>query len=267
VTPLRVLMCDDEPLALDRLAGLLGQCEAVDLAGQALSGGALLEQVARLTPDLILLDIEMPRMDGFDVVDALARMAWPEPAEPPLIVFVTAHPEMAVHAFESGALDFISKPVRLSRLEQALARARQAAAQREAGRRLKELSGQLDALKRARGGLEAERHIWVRKGAGMVRLEVDQVDWVGAEGEYVRFHAGADSYLERGSLTETAALLEPYGFVRVHRSAVVNPARVALIERKRWGDLVLHLARGARVPVGKTYRDAARALMASGLVP
>lgn len=267
MTMLRILMCDDEPLALDRLAGLLGQCSDVELVGRMLGGQALLDEIAALAPDLVLLDIEMPKLDGFDVVEALSRMDWPAPAAPPLIVFVTAHPDMAVHAFDSGALDFISKPVRLSRLEQALSRARQAAAQREAGRRLQELSGQLDALKAARAGSGEARHIWVRRGAEMVRLAVDLVDWVEAESEYVRFHAGKDSYLERGSLTETAELLGPFGFARVHRSAVVNPARLASIERKRWGGLVLHLASGARIPVGKTYRDVARSLTAGGLVP
>ena len=264
MTALRVLMCDDEPLALDRLAGLLAQCADVELVGQAQAGQALLALVAALAPDLVLLDIEMPKLDGFDVVEALSRMDWPAESSPPLIVFVTAHPEMAIDAFDSGALDFISKPVRLSRLEQALARARQAAAQREAGRRLRELSGQLDALKLARGGGD-ERHLWVRRGAETLRIDVGLVDWVEAEGEYVRIHAGADSYLERGSLTETAALLEPFGFVRVHRSAVINPACLASVERRRWGDLVLHLATGAAVPVGKTYRDVARRLTAGGL--
>lgn len=265
MTPLRVLMCDDEPLALDRLADLIAQCEGVALIGQALTGQELLEQIQASAPDLVLLDIEMPRLDGFDLVEALSRVDWPEDATPPLIVFVTAHPEMAVHAFESGALDFISKPVRLNRLEQAFGRARQAAAQREAGRRLRELSSQLDALKRARAGLEEDRHIWVHRGAETMRLEVGRVDWVAAEGEYVRIHAGRDSYLERGSMAETAALLEPFGFARVHRSAIVNPERVASVERKRWGDLVLHLTTGASVPVGKTYRDVARALTAGGL--
>ena len=267
MTPLRIVMCDDEPLALDRMAGLLAQCGGVDLVGQMLQGTTLLEEIGALAPDLVLLDIEMPLVDGFDVVEALSRMAWPAPAAPPLIVFVTAHPEMAAHAFDSGALDFISKPVRLSRLEQALDRARRAAAQSESTRRLQELSGQLDALKQARTETIEIRHIWLRRGSEMVRLDVDQLDWVQAEGEYIRFHSGRDSYLERGSLTDMAALLEPFGFARVHRSAVVNPARLASVERKRWGGLVLHLASGASIPVGKTYRDAARALTASGLLP
>jgi DNA-binding LytR/AlgR family response regulator len=107
----------------------------------------------------------------------------------------------------------------------------------------------------------------VRSGARNVRLPVGEVDWVEAEGEYVRFHAGAESYLERGSLTETAALLEPFGFTRIHRSAVINPERVASVERKRWGDLVMHLTTGAKIPVGKTYRDAARGLTTRGLSP
>lgn len=265
MSPLRVLMCDDEPLALDRLAGLLSQCEGVELLGQALTGQALLAQVRALSPDLVLLDIEMPRIDGFDLVEALARMDWAEGGPPPLIVFVTAHPDMAVQAFDTGALDFISKPVRLSRLEQALGRARQAAAQREAGRRLAELSGQLDSLKRAREGGEEERHIWVHRGAETLRLDVVRIDRIEAEGEYVRFHAGGDSFLERGSLTDTAALLAPHGFVRVHRGAVINRDRVASVERKRWGDLVLHLTNGDTVPVGKTYREAARGLTAGGL--
>ena len=263
MTALRVLMCDDEPLALDRLAGLLAQCTDVELAGQAQTGQEVLAQVVALAPDLILLDIEMPKLDGFDVVEALSRMDWPPPATPPLIVFITAHSEMAVDAFDSGALDFVSKPVRLSRLEQALARARKAMEQHEAGRRMHELSAQLQDLKRARG--EEPRHLWVRHRDETLRLDVGQLDWVQAEGEYVRFHAGGDSYLERGSLTEAAARLESFGFMRVHRSAIVNPERVASIERMRWGSLVLHLTTGAAIPVGKTYREAAQRLMTGGL--
>ena len=262
MTPLRVLMCDDEPLALDRLAALLGRCEGIELIGSMLSGRALLDEVQALEPTLILLDIEMPQVDGFDVVEALSRMSWPASAAPPLVIFVTAHPEFAVDAFDSGALDFISKPVRLSRLEQGLQRARDAAAQMEARQRLQELSDQLEDLKRARAAGRENHHVWVRKGAETVRLDIGMIDWIEAEGEYVRIHAGGDNYLERGSLTDAATRFAAYGFVRVHRSAVINPERIAAIEKTRWGGQVVRLLSGAEVPVGRKFRGAVHSFKA-----
>lgn len=260
MAPLRVLVCDDEPLALDRLAALLAQCPDVELVGSLLGGKELLAALPQAAPDLILLDIEMPQLDGFDVVDSLSRMTWPADAPPPLVVFVTAHPEFAVDAFESGALDFISKPVRLSRLERALRRAAEAAEQREARRRLHELSQQLDELKRMRSSGGEDRHLWVRRGADMLRLDVDDVDWIAAEGEYVRFHVGGDSYLERGSMTGALQRFEPFGFVRIHRSRIVNPDRIAAVETGKWGGLHVRLRSGAQLPVGKTFRAAVREL-------
>ena len=262
--PLRILMCDDEPLALDRLAALLARCEGVELIGSMLSGRALLDEVQALQPTLILLDIEMPQVDGFDVVEALSRMSWPASAAPPLVIFVTAHPEFAVEAFDSGALDFISKPVRLSRLEQGLQRARDAAEQMEARQRLQELSDQLEDLKRARAAGRESHHIWVRKGAETVRLDIGAIDWIEAEGEYIRIHAGEDNYLERGSLTDAASRFAAYGFARIHRSAVVNPERLASIEKTRWGGLVVRLLSGAEIPVGRKFRAAAQAFTSGG---
>jgi DNA-binding LytR/AlgR family response regulator len=262
--PLRILMCDDEPLALDRLAALLSRCDGVELVGSVLSGRALLDDVQILQPTLILLDIEMPQIDGFDVVEALSRMSWPESAAPPLVIFVTAHPEFAAEAFDSGALDFISKPVRLSRLEQGLKRARNAAEQMEARARLKELSEQLEDLKRARAAGRESHHIWVRKGAETVRLDIGAIDWIEAEGEYIRFHSGGDSYLERGSLTDAAARFAAYGFARIHRSAVINPEHAASVEKTRWGSLVVRLASGAEVPVGRKFRAAVQAFTSEG---
>jgi DNA-binding LytR/AlgR family response regulator len=264
MAPLRVLMCDDEPLALDRLAALLARCDGVELIGSMLSGRALLDDVQALQPTLILLDIEMPQVDGFDVVEALSRMSWPAPAVPPLVIFVTAHPEFAVEAFDSGALDFISKPVRLSRLEQGLRRARDAAEQMEARQRLQELSDQLEDLKRARAAGRETHHIWVRKGAETVRLDIGAIDWIEAEGEYIRIHAGEDNYLERGSLTDAAARFAAYGFARIHRSAVINPERVASIEKTRWGSLVVRLLSGAEVPVGRKFRAAVQTFTSDG---
>jgi DNA-binding LytR/AlgR family response regulator len=260
--PLRVLICDDEPLAVDRLDDLLSRCSDVELVGTALNGADLLEKLDTARPDVLLLDVEMPRMDGFDVVEALSRRTWLAPRSPPLVVFVTAHPELAAQAFDTGALDFISKPVRLGRLERALARAQTAAEQMEARRRLAELSAQLEELKRFRAGAEAEQHLWVRKGTESLRIAVTTIDWVGAEGEYVRFHSGNDSYLERGTLSHVAARLEPFGFVRIHRSFIVNAREVASIDKGSWSRMLLRLRSGTQLPIGKKYRNAARSLRA-----
>lgn len=259
--PLRVVTCDDEPLALDRLADLLGQCDGVELVGSALSGTELFSEVTGLAPDLILLDVEMPRLDGFDIVETLSKMSWHSIGAAPLIVFVTAHPELAANAFDSGALDFISKPVRLGRLERALERARVAADQREAGQRLRELSAQLDALKLLRSGSGPEAHLWLQRKSDSIRLDVDAIDWIGAEGEYVRYHAGNMSYLQRGMLSAVTERLTPCGFVRIHRSAVVNPAGVVSLEKSRWGSLSVRLRTGLSLRVGKSFRQAAKALI------
>jgi DNA-binding LytR/AlgR family response regulator len=261
---LRVAICDDEPLALDRLSGLLARCGDVINIGAAMSGQALLDIVAATKTDVVLLDIEMPHMDGFDVVAALAGHGWDTESPPPLVIFSTARSEFALDAFDSGALDFISKPVRLARLQQALDRARASIMQIEALWRLRELSSQLDQLKAAHAGGGDERQIWVRKGAEAVRLDVRDLDWVGAEGEYVRFHVGGDSYLERNSLQNVAAALELFGFVRIHRSAIVNADKVAAVEKGVWGRSVLRLRSGAKLPVGKKYRHAVRAVVKGG---
>ncbi len=267
VTPLRALVCDDEPLAIDRLGDMLLQCRDVELVGTALSGMDLLHSVARLTPDVIFLDIEMPKLDGFDVVETLSKMSWHRGGGPPLIIFVTAHPEMAANAFDSGALDFISKPVRLSRLERAVERARQARAQREAQRRLDELGAQLDALRRMRGEEEAEDHLWVQRQSETLRVDVSTIDWIAAESDYVRIHAGDESYLERGSLAAIAARLAPHGFVRVHRSWIVNAASVVALKRTRWRGLELGLRSGVRLRVGRNYLQTARALIRRANLP
>lgn len=260
---LRVMICDDEPLALDRLTALLARCADVAVVGAAISGQALMDALATTKADAVLLDIEMPLMDGFDVVEAMSRMEWDERNPPPLVIFATARTEFAIEAFDSGALDFISKPVRLGRLEQALDRARRSVTQIEALSRLQELTRQLETLKDAHAGRTGD-HIWVRKGAETIRLDVQDIDWASAEGEYVRFYVGEDSYLERGSLQNAAVALEPFGFSRVHRSAIVNMQTIGAVEKGRWGGLTLKLVSGKTIRVGKKYRDAVQSLLRNG---
>ena len=262
MTAVRALICDDEPLALDRLSDLLGQCPDVELVGAFQTGHEVLESIAELRPDLVMLDIEMPRLDGFDVVEALLRRHWPDPESVPLICFVTAYPQFATDAFESGALDFLSKPVRLARLEKTIERARAALEQREAVKRLRDLSDQLEAL-RQHSRPDEDRFLWIHKSGEMVRLDIADLDWIQAEGEYVRLHSRERSYLFRGSMSAMADQLSPYGFVRIHRSAAISRKRLAAVRRTSGGGMKVSLTSGVELPVGRKFRDRVHALTLS----
>lgn len=251
---LRAAICDDEPLALDRLKSLLERSGGVELVGAYASGSALLAAVAEDRPDLILVDIDMPRMDGFDVVEALSRMDWLPGTYPPLVIFITAYPRFAVAAFDSGALDFINKPVRLTRLEQGLSRARGALEQLEACERLFELQTQLEELKRVYGENRPADHIWVRRSGESIRVPILSIRWIQSEGEYVRLHCASETHLERGSLTDLEAQLKPFGFVRIHRSTLVNSRQVDRIETGQWGRTFVRLQCGEQRPIGRKYR-------------
>lgn len=263
MSPLRILACDDEPLALERLTDMLARLPDVMLAGSAENGRDTLSLIAAARPDVLLLDIEMPRLDGFDVVEELAAQLRGVGSPPPLIIFVTAYPRFAAQAFDSGALDFLTKPVRFARLEQAVARARRALDDREAHRRLDELARQLDALRAERAGEGPEsRHLWVQRRGELVRVDLDKIDWIRAEGEYVRLFCGETSYLHRDLISAIIERLDERRFVRVHRSVIVNRERVASIKRARHGAIKLVLDSGEELPVGRTYRRDARTMTA-----
>ncbi|MEO7634875.1 MAG: LytTR family DNA-binding domain-containing protein [Sphingomicrobium sp.] len=262
MTPLRVMIIDDEPLASERLGDLLARIDGVELVATFQSGAEAIEQVPGVRPDLILIDIEMPKIDGFDFVDALAKQGWLDAASAPCICFVTAYPQFASAAFETGALDFLCKPVRLGRLERTIARARTALAQRAALDRLHELTRQLDALRETRAPT-VEPSLWVHQRGQMVRIAIETLDRVQAEGEYVRLHVRDQSFLLRGSISAIAERLAGHGFVRIHRSTVINHARLSAIQSSRAGVKAV-LADGAALPVGRKYRAIVRDLQDRG---
>lgn len=256
---LKAAICDDEPLAIERLERMLNGLPGIEVVATFLSGEALLSDFPG-GADVLFLDVEMPRLDGFDVAEALARRDWGEAGQAPLIVCVTAHSQFAASAFDCGAVDFLTKPVRLSRLEVAIERASAAVENREAKRRLGEVAEQLATLKSAQPTSERQAELWVRKGSQRVRLDLAEVDWIGAEGECVRIHTGADSFLERTSIGSIAEKFAPFGLVRIHRSTIVNAARIEAIGRTRWGSLQVRLADGSELRVSRTYQDALRKL-------
>lgn len=258
---IRFLICDDEPLAVERLRDLVGRVAGAQVVGVATDGTVAIAEVARLVPDALLLDIEMPALDGFDVVEALAKADGPSP----LIVFVTAYPGFAAHAFDTGAIDFLTKPVRLARLDTAVERVRRALDDRESAARLAELARQLDALRADRGGdgagAGAGGHLWVQRRGENLRIDLGHVDRVQSEGEYVRIHQGEASYLNREPISSLIERFDPARFLRIHRSHIVNRDRVASIRRRPAGGYTIVTDRGELLPVGRNYRAVVRDLV------
>ncbi len=252
--PITLLISDDEPLAVSRLVELVQRMDNVTLVGEASDGQETLDFIDRLNPNVVLLDIEMPILDGFDVIEHLSASLDKTAGNIPLVIFITAYPQFAVRAFESGALDFIPKPVRYNRLVEAIDRARSAYADREARQRLALLGKTLDQLREDRSRvLNDDHYLWVPRHGEIVRVDYDSIDWIRAEGEYVRLYCGQTSYLYRQMIGDFVASNTAIGFLRVHRSAAVNVARITAIRRNANGGRMLRLSTGDEVTVGRKY--------------
>lgn len=254
---LRVLVADDEPLAVDRLTRMIAQLPDVELAGSAANGEEALGLIRALSPNVVLLDIKMPLLDGFDVIEQQLG------DRPPVIIFVTAFHRFAVKAFEVAAADYILKPVRLSRLATALDRARAAVAAQQVAHdpaALLALAASLRESTRAADPDEDE-DLWVQRQGEFVRVPLARLDRVDAEREYVRLHVGAVSYLYREPIGHLAERLASRGFIRVHRSAMVRADFVVGARRTRYGRLAVIFADGTEQMVGRKYGDAVRSLI------
>jgi DNA-binding LytR/AlgR family response regulator len=251
---MRVLIVDDEPLARRRLLQLLSASPGIEIAGEAGSGREALELVERLQPDALLLDIEMPGVDGFAVVRALPR------SHAPAIVFVTAFQDHAVKAFELRATDFVVKPVAADRLARAIEQARIDIDARRAGERLAFLQSRLAELE-SRALAQAEPHLWVQIGGDRRRLALADIRWLEAERDFVRVHMNGHSHLVNALLGDLEKALAGQPFLRVHRSAIVRTDKVRAISRGRFSTPVLELDDGHRLPVGRKYRDAVRSAL------
>ncbi len=245
---MRVLIVDDEPLARRRLVQLLAASPHIEIAGVAESGREALELVELLRPDVMLLDIEMPGVDGFAVLKALPQTA------APAIIFVTAFQDYAVKAFELRATDFVVKPVNGERLASALEQARSDLDARRAGERLAFLQGRLAELE-SRALAASDPGLWVQIGSEKRRLTLTDVSWLEAERDYVRVHMKGYSHLVNAMLGDMEKALDEHAFLRVHRSAIVRIDKVRVMLRGRFSAPVLELVDGHRVPVGRKYRE------------
>lgn len=244
---IRVVLVDDEPPARDKLRAFLVRDERVEVVGEAGDGVEGVEVIERERPDLVYLDIQMPGMDGFELLEALDVDPLPQ------VIFVTAYDEHAVRAFDVRALDYLLKPVDGERFVRALDRALEEV---ERGQSQDVASRVRDAM----ASLPPERRMverfLVRSRGRMWLLPARDVDWIGAAGNYVELHAGGETHLVRGTLQLLEERLDPRRFARVHRSTIVSLGRIKEIHPWSHGDLLLVLHDGTELRMSRRYRDA-----------
>ena len=249
---LRALIVDDEPLARDGIRLHLEDQPDIEVIGEAEDGESALEAIRELEPDIVFLDIQMPGVDGFGVLEQLRDEVVPE------VVFVTAYDQFALQAFESHALDYLLKPFDAERFNRALSRIRTHLRGRrrlEADARLIRL---LDEMRNKPRYLE---RLVVRSGGKILILRVDDVDWIEAAANYVKLHVGGRNYLLRETMTNMEKQLDPERFIRIHRSTIVRVDRIKLLEPLFQGDFLVVLEDGSRLPSSRGYRDNLQALM------
>jgi two-component system LytT family response regulator len=234
---LRVLIADDEPMARRRLKRFLQKAADVQLLPECGNGAAAAAAILEHQPDIVFLDVRMPKMDGFEVLRSL------DAARLPVVVFVTAFDQFAVRAFEEQALDYLLKPFGEDRVRKALDRAR-AFLENGARRPFRE---SLTELALERPGRRDAECVLVKSDDRVVVLRPEEIDWVEAVGDYVRLHAGREAHLLRSTLTDIEQRLKSAGFVRVHRSRLVNLDRIKEFRLLFRGESVVVLKNGARL--------------------
>jgi two-component system response regulator AlgR len=240
--PLRTLIVDDEPLAVERMQVICAKLPELAVVGTASDGAAALRLVEALSPDLLLLDMTMPQVDGLSVARELSRKA-----NPPALIFVTAHEDFAVEAFDLEAVDYVLKPVNAERLGRAVARAE--------ARRGRVAAGSADWLE----------EFWVPHRSELLRIEAGQVERIDAERDYVRLHVGGAegqgrSYLLLQTIAGLEARLDPGRFIRIHRSTILRRDCIRGLRHEGLGVWSVELACGDALRIGRTYLRKVKAM-------
>lgn len=244
---IKTIIVDDEPLARERVRTLLAEETDVELLAECASGAEAVAAVKKHKPDLMFLDIQMPEMDGFQV---LRELTPPLPA----VIFVTAFNEHAVQAFEAQALDYIMKPFKVARFRAALDRAREQLARSQPDDSTKRLLALLEA-QNATAKTEYLTRIAVRDGSRVKFVKTSAIDWIEASGNYVVLHAGKENHIVRETLAAFEAQLSPKEFVRLSRSAIVNLDRVQQVEPAFDDEHVVVLTNGSKLPMTRGLRE------------
>lgn len=234
---LRTLIVDDEPLAVERMQVLCAEMEGLLVVGTASDGQSALRLAEKLSPDLLLLDMTMPGMDGLSVARELAGAD-----NPPAIIFVTAHENFAVEAFDLDAVDYVLKPVGADRLERAIARA---------------------LVRRESAGTPQNQWLsefWVPNRSELLRIDAREVSRIDAERDYVRLHVGAGSYLLLQTIAGLEAKLDPEQFIRIHRSTILRRDMIRGLRHEGLGVWCVELEDGEDLRIGRTYLRKVKAM-------
>jgi len=254
---IRTVIADDEPAARAKLQRLLAAHPDVAVVAEAATGVAVIDAVRRERPDLLLLDIRMPEIDGLSALGTFGDELRP------LVVFVTAYDDYAVRAFAERALDYLLKPFDAARLAAALVRVRErlelqqrpsAAAVRDLLARARQAGVEEATMPANETGAEYLRRIAVRSGGKVEMVQVPDIEWVEAAGNYVRLHTATSRPLLRETMRHLAERLDPARFVRIHRGALVNLDAVARMEPLVSGDYLVRLRSGARLRMSRSFR-------------
>jgi len=265
---IRTIIVDDEPLARRGLELRLREATDVEIVHQCANGREALAAITELQPDLMFLDIQMPGLSGFDVIKQVPQESLP------MIVFVTAFDRFAIDAFEAHALDYLLKPVDESRLTRALDRVRAQYQQRQAMAQREQLmamlgdvtgKGEIEAGALPGAGGAAPRRfatmLPIRVGRETIRLDVAAIDWIDAAGDYMCVHATGQTHVLRATMKELEEMLDPEVFQRVHRSTIVNLARVRSLRPHLNGECFLRLESGQEVKLSRSFRDKVELLL------
>jgi two-component system LytT family response regulator len=243
---IRTLIVDDEPLGRERIRTLLADDPEIEVTGECPDGRQAIADIERHKPDLVFLDVQMPEVDGFAVLDAIAgeRM--------PAIIFVTAYDRYAVQAFEVQALDYLLKSFDRERFQAALQRAKEEIRRSKEGFLNERLAGLLEDLQTKQKRLT---RLVVKSAGRIVFLRVEEIDWVEAADNYVRVHAGRESHLLRETLQSLESRLSPGKFLRIHRSTLVNLDRIRELRPIFHGDYLVRLNDGTELTLSRNYRE------------
>jgi two-component system, LytTR family, response regulator len=250
---IRTVIVDDEELARDRIQTLLELEPDVEVVGVCADGPSAVEMIDRTQPDLVFLDVQMPGMDGFEVVENLER------TKLPAVVFVTAHDAHALKAFEIHALDFLLKPFDQTRFEKALERARGQLSQAKGPVLDSRLVTLLEELHEER---KYSERLIVKSSGRVFFVRTEEIDWVEASGNYVKIHTKNDAHLLRESMKNMEGKLDPKTFVRIHRSAIVNIDHIKELEPWFHGEYIVIMRDGTRLTASRVFSDRLSALIA-----